>query len=104
EEIPTLRVDGGAVRNDELCQFQADILGIPVERPHGLERTGLGVAYLAGISPGVWTDMDEVARSWTPERVFEPRMSQDRRERLYRGWQTAVQAACLQPLDESQVE
>ena len=99
EEIPSLRVDGGASRNDELCQFQADILGIPVERPHGLERTGLGVAYLAGIAPGVWTDMDEVARSWTPERVFEPRMPEDRREKLYRGWQAAVRAACLRPVD-----
>jgi glycerol kinase len=99
EEVSSLRVDGGAVRNDELCQFQADILDIPVERPHGLERTGLGVAYLAGIAPGVWTDMDEVARRWTPERVFEPRMSRDRREELYRGWQTAVRAACLRPGD-----
>lgn len=98
ERIPSLRVDGGAVRNDELCQFQADILNLPVERPYGLERTGLGVAYLAGIAPGVWTDMDEVAREWTPERVFEPDMSEERRERLYRGWQTAVQAACLQPV------
>lgn len=99
EEVPSLRVDGGAVRNDELCQFQADILGIPVERPHGLERTGLGVAYLAGIAPGVWTGMDELARSWVPERVFEPRMSEDRRESLYRGWRSAVQAACLPPVD-----
>jgi glycerol kinase len=97
EEVPSLRVDGGAVRNDALCQFQADILGIPVERPHGLERTGLGVAYLAGIAPGVWAGMDEVARSWTPERVFEPRMSPDRREELYRGWQAAVRAACVRP-------
>lgn len=100
EEISTLRVDGGAVRNEELCQFQADILGIPVERPHGLERTGLGVAYLAGIAPGVWSDMGEVARSWTPERVFEPQMSAERREELYRGWRTAVQAACLRPVEE----
>src|SRR3712207_5518297 len=99
EEIPSLRVDGGAVRNDALCQFQADILGIPVERPHGLERTGLGVAYLAGIAPGVWAGMDEVAQSWTPERVFEPRMSPERRDELYRGWQAAVRAACLRPVD-----
>ncbi|AHY47741.1 Glycerol kinase [Rubrobacter radiotolerans] len=98
-DIPSLRVDGGAVRNDLLCQFQADILGVPVERPHGLERTGLGVAYLAGISPGLWTDMNDIARNWTPERVFEPRMSEDEREALYRGWRTAVQAACL-PLVE----
>jgi glycerol kinase len=97
EDVLSLRVDGGAVRNDELCQFQADILGIPVERPHGLERTGLGVAYLAGIAPGVWTDMDEVARGWTPERTFEPRMSEDRRDELYRGWQAAVRAACVRP-------
>ncbi|WP_119071298.1 FGGY family carbohydrate kinase [Rubrobacter indicoceani] len=97
-DIPSLRVDGGAVRNDELCQFQADILGVPVERPHGLERTGLGVAYLAGIAPGLWRDKEDIAKSWTPERIFEPRMSEDRRETLYRGWQTAVQAACLPPV------
>ncbi len=97
EEISSLRVDGGASRNDELCQFQADISNVPVERPHGLERTGLGVAYLAGIAPGLWSNMGEVARDWTPERVFEPRMPEEKRERLYRGWRTAVRAACLRP-------
>ena len=97
EGIATLRVDGGASRNDELCQFQADISNVPVERPHGLERTGLGVAYLAGIAPGLWSNMGEVARDWTPERVFEPRMPEEKRERLYRGWRTAVRAACLRP-------
>ncbi len=97
EEIPSLKVDGGAARNNVLCQFQADILGIPVLRPHGLERTGLGVAYLAGLGTGVWKSLEDVARNWKPERVFEPRMSEDRRRELYRGWQAAVKAACVRP-------
>ena len=102
EEISSLRVDGGASRNDELCQFQADISNVPVERPHELERTGLGVAYLAGFAPGVWTGTDEVARSWTPERVFKPRMPEEKRGKLYRGWRSAVQAARLQPVDKAE--
>ncbi len=97
EEVPSLRVDGGAARNDLLCQFQADILGIPVLRPHGLERTGLGVAYLAGLGAGVWRGIDDVSRGWQPERVFEPHMPEERRRELYRGWQAAVKAACVRP-------
>lgn len=87
--IPSLRVDGGAVVNDVLCQFQADILGIPVERPHGLERTALGVAHLAGAGAGLWS-VESIADRWSSERVFEPVMSADEREWLYEGWQNAV--------------
>jgi glycerol kinase len=96
-DVPELKVDGGAVSNDELCQFQADILGIPVMRPHGLERTGLGVAYLAGIGVGSWAGLDDVRRSWAIDRVFEPQMADERRQELYAGWQAAVLAACTQP-------
>lgn len=102
EEVPELRADGGAARNDVLCQFQADILGIPVLRPRGLEKTGLGVAYMAGLGVGMWKGTEDVARSWKPERVFEPRMMEARRRELYRGWRTAVKRACVQLVEDTE--
>jgi glycerol kinase len=91
-DVPFLRVDGGATRNDFLCQFQADILGIPVARPVGLERTILGIAHLAGVQVGFW-DVDDIHERWTLERMFEPGISTDHRENLYAGWSDAVAAA-----------
>ena len=91
--IPSLKVDGGAIANDFLCQFQADILGLAVQRPYGLERTALGVAHLAGSGVGLWKGADDVAATWRVERVFEPTMTEARREELYGGWQDAVAAA-----------
>jgi glycerol kinase len=88
--LSELRVDGGAAKNSILCQFQADILGIPVIRPKNTEATVTGAAYLAGLSSGLWKDLDEVASLWQEERVFEPRMSEERREQLYAGWREAV--------------
>jgi glycerol kinase len=85
-----LRVDGGATRNDFLCQFQADILGVPVVRPVVTETTSLGAAYLAGLAVGFWKDRDEIATQWQVERRFEPRMPESERERLYDGWREAV--------------
>jgi glycerol kinase len=87
--IAELKVDGGATRNDLLCQFQADLLGIPVRRPTELERTALGVAHMAGMGVGLWTKQD-LADRWQVDRVFEPQMRQDQREALYSGWQAAV--------------
>ncbi|MFI7481500.1 FGGY family carbohydrate kinase [Kocuria sp. M1R5S2] len=87
--LPELKVDGGAARSDLLCQFQADILGIPVCRPVELERTALGVAQLAGMGAGIWRQAD-LEGHWTLDRVFEPRMPEARREELYAGWQAAV--------------
>lgn len=87
--VPELRVDGGATTNALLCQFQADILGIPVLRPHQLERTALGVAHVAGVAGDLWK-LDELATRWKADRVFEPAMSEDRRESLYAGWKAAV--------------
>jgi len=87
--VPELKVDGGATRNNLLCQFQADILGIPVRRPTELERTALGVAHLAGMGLGQWKQSD-LSESWHVDRIFEPEMSEDQRETLYAGWQTAV--------------
>lgn len=88
--LSELRVDGGAAKNSILCQFQADILGIPVIRPRNTEATVTGAAYLAGLSSGLWKDLDEVASLWQEERVFEPRMSEERREQIYAGWREAV--------------
>lgn len=88
--LSELRVDGGAAKNSILCQFQADILGIPVIRPKNTEATVTGAAYLAGLSSGLWKDLDEVASLWQEERVFEPRMSEERREQIYAGWREAV--------------
>ena len=89
-DLQTMRVDGGASANNFLMQFQADVLGIPVERPVVAETTALGAAYLAGISTGFWSGTDEVARAWKLDRRFEPAMSEDQRESLYHGWQEAV--------------
>jgi len=94
--VPALRVDGGASRSDLLCQFQADILGIPVVRPSELERTALGVAQVAGLAAGVWTERD-LREHWQVDRVFEPAMSVDRREELYSGWQSAVRTILTHP-------
>ena len=88
--LKELRVDGGAVVNDLLMQFQADILGVPVVRPVVRETTALGAAYLAGLATGFWRDQDELRAHWAVDRTFRPTMSVEQRERLYRGWQKAV--------------
>ena len=92
-EIQSVRADGGGAQNDFLCQFQADILGVPVERPVITETTCLGVAFLAGVAVGFWKDMDEVAAKWQCEKRFEPRLSADERKKLMDGWHKAVQHA-----------
>lgn len=93
--LKTLRVDGGAVRNDFLMQFQSDLLNVPVERPLINETTALGAAYLAGLAVGFWKDCSEIAAHWQLDRPFEPVMEQAEREDLYKGWQKAVQAAMV---------
>ena len=91
--LKALRVDGGAVKNDFLMQFQADLLNVPVERPLVSETTALGAAYLAGLAVGFWTDRSEISAHWNRDRFFEPEMEQQKREDLYEGWQKAVKAA-----------
>ena len=88
-----LRVDGGAARNGFLCQFQADILGLPVERPATTESSALGAAYLAGLTTGFWEDEAELVHHLQVERRFEPAITTSRREELYDGWQRAVERA-----------
>jgi glycerol kinase len=87
--VTALKVDGGATRNNLLCQFQADILGIPVMRPVELERTALGVAHMAGMGVGKWKKQD-LSDNWKVDRVFEPAMSADQREALRGGWRQAI--------------
>jgi len=90
-ELKTLRVDGGAAVNNLLMQFQADILGVSVQRPKVIETTALGAAYLAGLAVGFWSSLDEVSSQWKIERTFEPAMSADQREVLYASWKRAVE-------------
>ncbi|MBX5450648.1 glycerol kinase GlpK [Thermogemmatispora sp.] len=89
--VKALRVDGGAVVNNLLMQFQADILGVPVQRPKVAETTALGAAYLAGLATGFWSSQQEVAEQWAVDRTFEPQMSADQRDALYAGWKRAVE-------------
>ena len=89
--LASLRVDGGAAVNDSLLQFQADILGVPVERPRVTETTALGAAFLAGLATGFWSGADEVAATWELDRRFEPRMTAAERERLMAVWRRAVE-------------
>lgn len=91
--LKTLRVDGGAVKNNFLMQFQSDILGVPVERSVVNETTALGAAYLAGLAVGYWESREEIAKQWNIDRAFEPKMNADVQQRLYDGWKKAVRAA-----------
>ena len=91
-ELKTLRVDGGAVKNNFLMQFQSDILNVPVERPEINETTALGAAYLAGLAVGYWDSKDEIKNRWQLEKQFDPSMNEATREDLYEGWQVAVKA------------
>jgi glycerol kinase len=89
--LKTLRVDGGVTVNNLLMQFQADILGVPVQRPKIAETTALGAAYLAGLATGFWSGEHELEQRWAIDRTFEPQMSRDQRENLYSYWKRAVE-------------
>jgi glycerol kinase len=88
-----LKVDGGAAANDLLCQFQADMLDVPVLRPAVIETTGLGAAYLAGLGVGVWDSLQVLAERATIERTFVPAMDPEQRAQRYEGWRRAVERA-----------
>jgi len=89
-DFHTLKADGGASANDFLMQFQADILGVPVERPEVNETTALGAAYLAGLAVGYWKDIKQLKNQRRVNRRFVPAIGQDEREDLYRNWKKAV--------------
>jgi glycerol kinase len=88
-----MRVDGGMAANAWLCQFLADILEVPVERPANLETTALGAAFLAGLATGLWSHLDMLSTTWRRRDRFEPKMSATQRERLIGGWKAAVASA-----------
>ena len=85
-----VRVDGGMVANDWICQFLSDMLDLPVERPKVVETTALGAAYLAGLETGLYASIDAIGETWRLDRRFEPAMAAADRERLYEGWLDAV--------------
>lgn len=89
--LDRLRVDGGAVANDYLMQFQSDILGIDVERPERIETTGLGAAYLAGIATGVWKDVNSLENHRKIDRLFSPQMDAQSRIEKFEDWRDAIQ-------------
>jgi glycerol kinase len=92
-DLKSLRVDGGAVKNNLLMQFQSDILNVPVERPVVNETTALGAAYLAGLAVGYWKNKEEISQQWKLNHKFESNMNENERDSLYNGWKKAVEAA-----------
>ncbi|HIH97628.1 MAG TPA: glycerol kinase GlpK [Thermoplasmata archaeon] len=89
-ELKSLKVDGGAAKNNFLMQLQADILGVPCIRPAFIETTALGATYCAGLAIGFWENLEELRKSWKIERVFEPKWDKDKREKEYKGWKKAI--------------
>lgn len=92
--LTSLKVDGGASKNNLLVQFQSDLSNLPVMRPDCVETTALGAAYLAGLASGFWSDKEEIARNWKVEEIFHPDITQKEREEAVRGWKRAVKCAC----------
>jgi glycerol kinase len=91
--LSALRADGGAAANDLLMQLQADVVGVPVQRPAVTETTALGAGYLAGLAVGYWSGLDEITSQWQMDAEFQPAMPPKERDALYAGWQRAVKRA-----------
>jgi len=91
--IEMLKVDGGAIDNDFLMQFQADLLGIPIIKPHVKEITSLGAAYAAGLATGFWESPDELRKNWRAEKTYKPKWNSKERDEHYRNWKKAVEKA-----------
>ena len=98
--LKALKVDGGASANDFLMQFQSDIIDAKVLRPHCVETTALGAAYLAGLATGYWKSKEEIKENWQIGHVFEPQMKEEKREKLLKGWKRAVRCAIAWAKDE----
>jgi glycerol kinase len=92
-EIKELRVDGGATVNNQLMQFQSDILKCKVVRPKVTETTALGAAYLAGLAVGYWKNINDIRDQWQIDKSFSPMMNEEKRKELLKGWQRAVKAS-----------
>ena len=91
--LSALKVDGGASANNFLMQTQADLINSPVERPSCIETTAMGAAYLAGLAVGYWKSKEDVVKNWSIDRVFEPQISEEKRDKKLRGWKKAVRYA-----------
>ena len=98
--LATLEVDGGAVANNLLMQFQADLLGVSVDRPQITETTALGAAYLAGLAAGVWNSKEDLKKSWQLDTRFAPALAKEEADKLYKGWRKAVKHAANWLADE----
>ncbi len=94
--VKSLRVNGGACKNNFVCQFQADMLQTTIVRPTVIETTSLGAAYLAGLAVGYWKNAAEIKKCWQKEREFRPRMDRNQREKLYSGWKVAVKRVVVE--------
>ncbi len=93
-DLQALNVDGGAVANNFLMQFQSDVLGVSVDRPVVAETTALGAAYLAGLAVGFWDSKEEIGKKWAVDKHFDPAMDTELKEKKYAGWKKAVKRAC----------
>ncbi|NNC23796.1 glycerol kinase GlpK [Salinisphaera sp. USBA-960] len=100
QSLKELRADGGAINNNFLAQFQADMLGVDLLRPGVNETTAQGAAYLAGLAVGFWTSKEEIAKIWKVDKTFEPNISEKEREKRYKGWQKAIQATMAFRIDD----
>jgi len=89
-KIRNLKIDGGAVKNNFLCQFQSDILRVKIVRPQIVETTSLGAAYLAGLAVGFWKNHDEIKKYWKVDKVFRPQMRLRDANAFYAGWGRAM--------------
>ncbi|WP_019413758.1 glycerol kinase GlpK [Paenisporosarcina sp. TG20] len=94
-KVETLRVDGGAVNNEFLMQFQSDLLELDVELAELNESTALGTAFLAGLATGFWSDIEEIEKMRNSKKTYSPKMESTKRKELYNGWQKAVEATRL---------
>ncbi len=92
-KLSQLRVDGGAVNNNFLMQFQSDILDTEVVRPAVVETTAAGAAYLAGLAVGFWDNMDELKERVSVDKIYSPNMTEEKRAKLYKGWKKAVKCS-----------
>ena len=89
-DLKALKVDGGMVFNELLMQFQSDILGVPVIRPTVAETTALGAAYAAGLAVGFWDEVEDLRENWGIDKEWHPKMEEEKRAKLYKGWKKAV--------------
>ena len=91
--LSALKVDGGASANNFLMQTQADVSQAPVHRPNCVETTAMGAAYLAGLAVGYWKDKEDVKKNWSIDRIFQPQIEKETRQKMLSGWKKAVRYA-----------